>query len=162
MRFRSTPRLTPASSQHGFILIEWMIVVAIIAILAAIALPKYQDYVARTQLAAALAELAPAKVGVAVMMAEKGVAWYAGATPADIGLPTFSTRCRGFLLHGRFALTRVTCELRETSRLRGTRILERAGRHVPQWTCTSTIANQDLLPPSCRKSGRPGHCACKK
>ncbi len=48
-------------NQKGFTLIELMIVVAIIAILAAIALPAYQDYVSKSKVTAALADLASHK-----------------------------------------------------------------------------------------------------
>ena len=43
-------------NQQGFTLIELMIVVAIIAILAAIAIPQYQNYVARSQISRAIGE----------------------------------------------------------------------------------------------------------
>ena len=44
-------------SQKGFNLLELMIVVAIIGVLAAIAIPSFQAYVAKAQVAAALAEI---------------------------------------------------------------------------------------------------------
>lgn len=53
------------SMQKGFTLIELMIVVAIIGILAAIALPAYQDYTKRAKMSEVVAFIASAKTGVA-------------------------------------------------------------------------------------------------
>ena len=56
--------------QKGFTLIEIMIVVAIIGILSAVALPAYQDYIARSQVARVVGETATLKVKIDTCLAE--------------------------------------------------------------------------------------------
>src|SRR3954465_3377907 len=61
------------SLQKGFTLIELMIVVAIIGIQAAVAIPAYQDYIARAQVSEAVSLLGSGKTPMAEYFASQGI-----------------------------------------------------------------------------------------
>lgn len=77
---------TARRSQRGFTLIELMIVVAIIGILAAIAIPAYQDFTVRAKVSEALALTAAAKAGVAEYRQSQG-AWPTNRTALGLAGP---------------------------------------------------------------------------
>ena len=77
------------TKQQGFTLIELMIVVAIIGVLAAIAVPQYQNYVAKSETSSALATISGIRTNVETYVLEKGTfPVNTNQVRKEVGIPT--------------------------------------------------------------------------
>ncbi|KQZ80050.1 fimbrial protein [Rhodanobacter sp. Root561] len=143
------------SMQKGFTLIELMIVVAIIAILAAIALPQYQNYVARSQATSGLAEITPAKTAAEEMINNaKGASITNDAAGyALIGIQQSTERCKMTLAApdaSGVAEPLVTCTLKGNPKVAGKSVSW--GRNSSgAWDCTTKGLGQ-FAPKGCKDS----------
>ena len=136
--------------QQGFTLIELMIVVAIIAILAAIALPAYQNYVAKSQSTAGLADI---RGGVTAYEEgiQSGTKTGAIGPTTDIGLTASTPRC-AIAVSGNWNAESgqaIVCTLKGNPNV-ATKVITLTRNTTGQWACTNSIADLNYEPNGCR------------
>jgi len=133
--------------QSGFTLIELMIVVAVVAILAAIAIPQYNDYVARSQVSEAITLLGGLKTPVAEQFANSN-----GASSCSLPASAVVT---GKYVDGVAAVAGVPCVITATmkatgvsEKIRSATVTITYSASTGIWDC-KTNAPEEVAPKAC-------------
>lgn len=143
-------RYSTHNAQRGFNLVELMVVLAVIGVLTAIALPMYSNYVAKSSHAAGIQELSPGKMQIEINLNE-GIGSF--TQPTDIGLPNSSNICSAITVTADAITGEATlsCTLQGNMDILGAVItLKRAPDGL--WSCEST-ANSKFVDSSCVSTG---------
>jgi type IV pilus assembly protein PilA len=137
--------------QQGFTLIELMIVVAIVGILAAIALPAYQDYTIRSKVSEGLARGAESKTSIAEFYASKGTM---PANLASAGIsPTGSHYVRSVTWSQTNRQLGIVMATTADPKIAGGTVNFTASRQANGqlvWTCAAGTISGKYLPGSCK------------
>ena len=146
-------------TQQGFTLIELMIVIAIVGILAAIALPAYQDYTVRAKMSEVIATIAEAKTTIAEYAANKG-SMPVNAAQAGINTDSNGNFVASATYTGTAGTGTYTVTASNATELQGAASMEveligtiNTTTRVVTWTCgpaSGSTSESKYLPSSCR------------
>ena len=138
-------------AQKGFTLIELMIVVAIIGILAAVALPAYQDYTTRAKVSEVIVMASPAKLAIAETTSSLGALGSVTASNSGYTFPGVTKYVSGVTITDATGVVTATSTVPNAiGNIVLTPTVVTGGNSQLTWACTTTIAKKSLVPAECR------------